>query len=207
MKTPLLCAAAVLMALLLLPLTANAALIFQKTVSSAGGSGPPDGSPGSAILSLGLDSPSTTMLFEGNLLSEADEGQTFVATAANDSHFNSFVSTVTDGAFLNLNLIRVRLEFPGVGASTNGFSEPNFFFDDGTGSSGIDLIGFNIDSISMRVDQFDSPGIFSGNGNSFDVAYTVTFLFDGSPIPEPSRAVLLVLAVSAAGLVRRRRLV
>ena len=172
--------------LLILPILAfftsvQADIIFQKTVTSGHSSGAADGVPDTAYLSLGLDSPNGAELFEEILQDPLSVGKIFRVTSESDPDFDVIAATITDGEFTVQNLIRVKIDMEPGGSGSTGFTEPLFFYDDGSGSSGIDLSEYRIESISMRIDGWETPWQ-SPSGGNFDIGYTVTFFFEGSPV-------------------------
>lgn len=119
-------------------------------------------------------------LFEQYTLTESDVGRVFVATAQNDSDFTAFVQQLTDG---RNELLALADSLGGSG----GANESIFFNQRPAGSNGIDLRGFAVGSIALRVDSLTiaSPG---SNPNA-DGVWTDVF-FQGTitvyAVPEPA---------------------
>ena len=90
----------------------------------------------------------------------------------------------------------------GVGGFGIGYLETDIFGD--VTLNGIDLGGYDIEAIAMRVDSlwFDSPGRNpNGDGIWTDCGYDLTFTF----IPEPATLSLLAIGMVLLRHERRRR--
>ena len=137
----------------------------------------------------------TNSIFETLTLSAADVGQTFQITQTQDPDFNSLVSSLTDGRSETLNF---QLSFNNFGSIANGISAPEkvFFSQLPAGNNGIDLQGFNIDSISLRIDSVSI--------NSPNYSIRTTILVDAITVPEPSVGVLVFLGAMVLGRYRKR---
>jgi hypothetical protein len=154
-----------------------------------------------------LEVPNSFMqpaIFESTPISAASVGQTFVANAANDIHFDSLVARLTNG-------IDERV--------WAGFSfNPNLALGGGTSSGLLESLRF------ATANRFDYPDLAAYDISSIEMTivslgsspfgpqtiYTTRFTFNGElaspePVPEPSS--LVTLGASALGFVlfRRRR--
>lgn len=137
-------------------------------------------------------------LFESFLFSTADAGSTVTATAENDPDFAAAAQLLTDGVF---GWVEITDHQPGGAGSSIAFPEPFL-----SGVAGADFAGYMIESIQLRIhDDFhvtiepaDTPGdmLFVAEGQ-------VTLRILGSPVPEPSPALLLCIGLAAVSVIRR----
>jgi hypothetical protein len=119
------------------------------------------------------------------LLTNSDVGQTIYRDAT-DPQFAAFVANLTSG------------------------STESGIFGGVLGGNGIDLAGFQIDKVGLRVDSLSivSPGSNpNGDGQWTDTSGQISFLFEGvRAVPEPSTCALALAGLTCGGyLVRRRR--
>jgi hypothetical protein len=136
-----------------------------------------------------------------DLLSSTSINQTFVATAANQTNFPTFVARLTDG-------------FDDVLAMQGHGANEHAWFGDVAGGNGIDLQGFEITAITRTLLFYEvsQPGSDpNGDGIWTDVTKRVKFTIEGHPVPEPSSRLLMVAGAAAILLVgfqhsRRTRL-
>lgn len=135
-------------------------------------------------------------------LSNADVGQTIYRDAA-DPQFAAFVAHLTNG----IDNLCTANTF----GSTYGRSESDIF-GDVPGGNGIDLAGFQVDKVGLRVDAISivSPGIDPNNdGRWTDASGQLSFLFEGvRAVPEPTTSVLALASLACGGysLFRRHKL-
>lgn len=189
---------------LLLSPCAQAELIFERTFSSGYSSNEPDGDPNSANMALVIQPLLNKGIFSSILITPDSVGQTYTINSQTDPLFDSFVEEITNGEFDNDSRIYVTLEIPvGGSGSAMGLLEPHFFWNDFTGSNGVDLVGNTVDSISMRIDRWDTPGVAGDFGHTWDIAWTATFQFHGTQVPEPATGMLIVIGLLCAVLQRR----
>ena len=157
--------------------------------------------------------PPNLALFEGVDVTPDDIGTVRVANSATDPDFDAVVALLTNG--VNDLVTRSIVLQPGNLGGTGGTPE-TFYFGAGPGTNGIDLEGFNIESLSVRIDDFllDSPGSDpNGNGIWTDYLLALTLIIHGSldtPVNVPTLsaisllAFLLLLALGGLGILRRR---
>lgn len=138
-------------------------------------------------------------------ISESDVGQTIYRDAT-DQQFAAFVAHLTNG--IDNDFV---LRYPGTGS-------PNLesgIFGGVVGGNGIDLRGFQIEKVGLRVDSLSlvSPGEDpNGDGEWTDISGQLSFLFEGvpaAPVPEIDPAGMgsvLAMVAGAIGLFERRRL-
>lgn len=146
--------------------------------------------------------PRSDTIFDSVIVTSADVGSTYLATSSSDTGFNDVVSWLTNGVEDRFMLHFYIIPSPGsgVGGFGIGYSETDIFGD--VTLNGIDLGGYDIEAIAMRVDSlwFDSPGRnLNGDGIWTDYGYDLTFTF----IPEPGT--VLLLGLGAVVLRRKRR--
>lgn len=146
-------------------------------------------------LGLGFEDPTST-IFDNILLSASDVGKTFVVSAANDPNYNAFVAGLTDG---NDTYVDYELSFNNFNSIASGVSsEKKLFFAPLPPGNGIDLQGYSLDSIDLRIDSVTI--------DPTDFAIQTTILIDPiSTAPEPSAAALALVAGSGALWRVRRR--
>ncbi len=132
-----------------------------------------------------------------------DVGLTLTATAATDANFNSVVALMTDG-------VPEPIEFDAFqtwdgGGGWNSYDEP-FVFYGSDSDPRIDLHGYQIDAISLRLDSLTltSPGSNPNrDGNWTDYSASVTLTATGEAIPEPTTISLVFLgAITLIGCTR-----
>lgn len=119
------------------------------------------------------------------VLSEADIGKTYTVTSG--TAFDQAVISLTNGEndwmeYFTHDYIN------GVvgGGSGEGGGEASFFFDDYTGTNGIDFAGYDIYSLSLTVNNliFDTPGNdYNGDGIWTDVTFDATINVNTIPLP------------------------
>jgi hypothetical protein len=150
---------------------------------------------------------SSITLFDSLVVSPADIGSTFVATAASDpNNFPAAVARITNAVN---DFIKVALaEDQAVGLTEQRGWAEDFFFGHLTPPGPPDLQGDTIGRVSLRIDDFvylTSPlgggPALRAEGQPFDVDLTVSFF---SEVPEPTAATLLFLGAIAAGALRNR---
>ncbi|MBC8096064.1 MAG: PEP-CTERM sorting domain-containing protein [Akkermansiaceae bacterium] len=127
-------------------------------------------------------------LFDQFTLTPSDVGKTFSLTAQSDPEFGAFVQRLTNG---RNDMIAFADSFGGL----SGQNESLFFSQRIAGSNGIDLRGFQIGSIALRVDSLTiaSPGSNpNGDGNWTDVFFEGTITVHA--VPEPSSGALIGVA-------------
>jgi hypothetical protein len=126
-------------------------------------------------------------------VTSGDAGTTIYYNAGNNVNYASVVALLTNGSD----------DFIGYG----GGSFESDQFSEVAGGNRIDLGGFDVTAIGLRVNSltFNSPGQNpNGDGQWTDYAGSYTLLFEGSAsIPEPTSSLLSVLG--ATMLLRRRR--
>jgi hypothetical protein len=145
-------------------------------------------------------------LFESTLFTTADIGTTVYTDAASDPDFTTFVGYLTNGASDTFG----RWEYFNGGPGGGGSGGPeSMTFGSVPGGNGIDLAGFTIDRIGLRLDALtlNSPGSNPNhNGIWTDVSGSYTLLFqEDVPDPVPEPATLSLVATGLAMAVRRRR--
>lgn len=197
MKSKRIC---IFVGILLLSSFAHAELIFERTFSSGYSSNEPDGDPDSANMALVIQPLLNKGIFSSILITPDSVGQTYTINSLSDPLFDSFVEEITNGEYDSDSTIWVTLAIPGGGSGAMGLLEPHFFWNDFTGASGVDLAGNTVDSISMRIDRWDTPGVAGDFGHTWDIAWTATFQFHGTQVPEPTTGVLVVIGLFFAAL-------
>jgi hypothetical protein len=134
-------------------------------------------------------------------LSNADVGQTIYRDAA-DPQFAAFVANLTNG-------IDNFCVFSTAGSSSA--SNESGIFGGVLGGNGIDLAGFQIDKVGLRVDSLAivSPGSNpNGDGQWTDTSGQISFLFAGvRAVPEPSTYAMALAGLACGGysMFRRRK--
>jgi hypothetical protein len=152
----------------------------------------------------GATNGGTAAVFDALSFTSVNLGQVFSLDQTVDPQFNLFVSRLTNG--FNDQITRIS-RLTGGGSSGLLTSEANFFTTRPPGGNGIDLTGFTIDHIEMRINQIsiDSPGRnLQGDGIWTDYSIQATMSFIGSPVPEPSAAALIGAGMVCIALVRSR---
>ena len=134
------------------------------------------------------------------LLTNSDVGQTIYRDAT-DPQFAAFVANLTNGID---NTLVFNTSNAGSGSTESGI------FGGVLGGNGVDLAGFQIDKVGLRVDSLSivSPGSNpNGDGQWTDTSGQISFLFEGvRAVPEPSTCALALAGLTCGGyLVRRRR--
>jgi hypothetical protein len=172
--------------------SANGSFVHTVTVADSGSIAGP---ASAAQFPLGwgpTEFAPTAELFESFQVTPANVGQMYLATSASDPDFDAAVLGFSDGldGFLHFGF---RLN-SGAGIGTSGPESLWFFPDD---PERVDFAGLTIKAITLTIDDFEL--IPSDETTAWSYQLTYTF----SDIPEP--ATLLVMAASAAVLMRRRR--
>jgi hypothetical protein len=175
--------------LALLP-QANAAVISDRNFGPMSDGGAISINP-RWILETGQSSGAPE-IFQSLFISHADVGSTFTITALDGSSFDAFVQLITNGNIDTMNLMYVESP-PFHQIVDRGTIEPNFFFGDISGGRGIDLAGYNVDSISERIDSWDAGFL------------QVSLVINGSAIPEPCGAALVGTGFAIMLAYRKKR--
>ena len=127
------------------------------------------------------------------LLTNSDVGQTIYRDDT-DPQFAAFVANLTNGID---NTIVFNSSSGGSGSSESGI------FGGVLGGNGIDLAGFQIDKVGLRVDSLSivSPGSDpNGNGEWTNTSGQISFLFEGvRAVPEPSTYAMALAGLACGG--------
>jgi len=133
------------------------------------------------------------------LLTNSDVGQTIYRDAT-DPQFAAFVANLTNGID---NTLVFNTSGAGSGSTESGI------FGGVLGGNGIDLAGFQIDKVGLRVDSLSivSPGSNpNGDGQWTTTSGQFSFLFEGvSAVPEPSTYAMALAGLACGGYVVFRR--
>lgn len=185
-------------------------LLFQKVVSVNRSDNDFSTNEFDLDLNFGSDFFSTTdsaTLFDDLVVSPADIGQTYDATSASDPNFPDAVGRITDGLD---ELVKVMLK-ENIAAGLleqRGYPESNFFGHPAP-LMPPDLIGMQVDRVSLRLDSFTFETAPPGGGPSelvaepltsgpqFDLVFTLSIY---SAVPEPAACGLLFVGLVALGL-------
>ena len=121
------------------------------------------------------------------------------------SNFNTVVSLLTDNDNNNIGyeFVTSLTDF------SYGTSEAMLFYNDGTGNSGIDFSGFQIDKLCLSVTEFLAyTGVSSTGAQWFYASVDLSFNIYGSqetaPVPEPATALLMGTGFTILALRRRK---
>jgi hypothetical protein len=154
-------------------------------------------------VTMGLYYPSPTPVLISYDVTPSDVSRTFSWSADSTPQFGSLVALMTDGIDENINFYE--------SGNWGGNAESAWLtgvFGSSLSMNGVDLQGFDISRIDMRVDSLTltTPGRdLYGDGNWTDVNISGEFLIYGSPVPEPTSFILLGLGSLALVMVRRGR--
>jgi len=135
---------------------------------------------------------------------ESDVGRTLTLTPGTTPGFEEVAARLTDGTGQTV-VVLYDMGTPGVAAPT--WSEPEFIWGDSRDPR-IDLKGFVIDSISMRVDRLSitSPGLDPNHDGLWTSASAhYTFSAEGRSLPEPAAGLTALVGFAPLGLRRRAR--
>jgi hypothetical protein len=146
-------------------------------------------------------------LFDDLLVTPANVGLTYDATSTSDPNFPEVAVRVTDG--LN-QFVKVMLTENQVGglSEQRGWPE-NFFFGHVAPLAPPDLLGMQVDRVSLHIDSFTFVSTPSGGGPSallaqpltseqqFDLVFTLSVF---SAVPEPATCWLLLAGLVTMGL-------
>ena len=134
-------------------------------------------------------------IFDSLTFSSADAGHVFSITQAQDPDFNSLVAVLVNG---QTDVIQLELSFDNFQSIAYGFSlEENIFFAPlPAGNNGVDLQGFPIDNIALRLDSVNI------GASSFSIQTTI--LVDSAAVPEPSMGALAGMSGLLWLLARRK---
>jgi hypothetical protein len=152
---------------------------------------------------LGLYYPNPTPVLIAYDVTPSQVSRTFSWTADNTPGFSTISALMTDGLDENINIYE--------SGNWGGNSESAWLtgiFGSSLSMNGIDLQGFDISRIDMRVDSLTltTPGRdLYGDGNWTDIDVSGQILIYGSPVPEPATFTLLGLGSLAWLRVRRGR--
>jgi hypothetical protein len=158
---------------------------------------PPPGTP--------LPSPLPNEVLEQFRVTPADVGKTFTEIASDDPQFLGLKSLLTTGGYFFASVKTfAEGDASGVGASTAG---NNKLFTLGPASKfrGYDItsIAYRLDSLTITDDVIPNPSTPHIKGREF--AGEVTYIIEGTPVPEPASLGTLALAAATLTLRRRRR--
>ena len=176
----------------LLPVPASGALLASFTETSSG--------VAFFALSSSVDydlclSPSPTcqspVLFDTLVVSAADAGSIFTATAATDPGFAAFAAALTNGSADFF--IQRRADPPGSQSGLLTGRESIAFAGAGSASlNGIDLAGFTIDRIEFELGSDFTITQVPGSFLSYTaLGGTLRFRVFGNPVPEPATALFV----------------
>ena len=156
------------------------------------------GTAGDLAVSLsvmtGVESPDWATVSFGHF-TPADAGRTVTLTPASGGDFGRLTGRLTDGT---RHVIFFEWSTPDGGGGLGAF-EPAIIWGD-VNDPRIDLAGYQVDSLSLRVDRLS----FTQQGGRTDISGAFTLSAEGRAIPEPA-AGLTALLPTGAGLLRRRR--
>jgi hypothetical protein len=192
----------------LVPTIASADVLFQKdlTFSQARGTSPGvtlEDRVGYSVSFSGSDieSMQPVYLFDELILSAADIGKTFTASAANDPNFASSAAVLTNGTdeqyFTRVRYFRVGS--PSSPTNTSWAQESALL---GRTEAAPDLAGHEIDGINLTLNSFSvTDTILLGEqpGRRYDLGVTLTI--EGIAVPEPG----MLVVVPVVGMLMRRR--
>lgn len=144
-------------------------------------------------------------LFDDLMITTADVGNTFDATAANDPGFSQAAQRITDGLNERVKVMLTEDQVNGV-SEKRGWYENSFF---GHLSSQLppDLLGAQVNRVSLHIDQFvigsstpsSGPTALSAQplteGQQFDLVFTLQIY----AVPEPVTVLLLVAGLAGMG--------
>ncbi len=155
-------------------------------------------SQGYSYVSLAIPDANGPAIFEDIYISTAAVGQTFTVSAANDPDFSDFVAAITDGVDQTITVYQLR--GPGLSGGGGGIQALESSVQRFGSAGNPDLAGFNISSISMRINDFTTGE---------DDRVKATFFFEGAEqVPTPSSFAALV-GMGLMGLIavasRRRK--
>src|SRR6266581_2193641 len=151
----------------------------------------------------GVTNGSTATVFDSFVLTPDEVGQVFSLDQSVDPDFNLFTSRLTNG--VNDQITRIS-RLSGGGSSGLLASEASFFSTRPPGGNGIDLTGFTIDRIDVKINELSiaSPGTDQAHDGIWtDYSIQATLSFIGSPIPEPAGVGVFFAALALMRLFRR----
>jgi hypothetical protein len=154
-------------------------------------------------VAMGLYYPNPTPVLIYDFVTPSEVSRTFSWSAASTPEFSTLVARMTDGIDENINFYE--------NGNWGGNAESVWLtgvFGSSLSMNGVDLQGFNISRIDMRVDSLTltTPGRdLYGDGTWTDVGISGEFLIYGSPVPEPATFTLLGLGSLALVMARRGR--
>jgi len=158
-----------------------------------------------------------TLLFENVFLTSLSAGQTFTATSTTDPAFDNFVSKLTNGVD---DLMYISMNFAiqdnnGVfidagGGGGYGMYESDMLGNQLYGGNGVDFLGFDIDTIALRINSIRFSHPFAGT--TMDINWTlsvegpsITPPHPSTAIPEPSTILLMLSGLLGLPLMRKNR--
>jgi hypothetical protein len=204
-------ALALMLAALLTGVAQGDFLLYQSVVNIDRGINDFDTDQFDLDLILGddfFDPNNPVILFDSLVISPADVGTTYNATAASDpNNFAAAAALLTDGIneFISTALTEDQL---GGSVEQRGGNE-DAFFSQPTPPGPPDLFGSSVDRVSLHIDAFVFVSSSFGGGAApltegqpFDVDITVSFF---SEVPEPTAARLLLFGLLAMSVIAYRR--
>jgi hypothetical protein len=173
-------------------LDAHSSDVIATAELSAGGSPVLTNSIQLFVRNGGVTNGGTASVFDSFFFTQNQAGQVFSVDQSVDPDFNLFTSRLMNGFNDQITIISRPAGGSIFGQLT---SEANFFNTRPPTGNGIDLTGFTIERMEMRINQISIS-------TSYSVQATLSFI--GSPVPEPSGAALIFTGFASAVFWRQR---
>ena len=173
-------------------LNARASDVIATAELSRGGSPVNTNSVQLFVRNGGATNGGTATVFDSFFFTQDQVGQVFSLDQSVDPDFNLFISRLVNGFNDQITIIGRP-----AGGSSSGLltSEASFFSTRPPTGNGIDLAGFTIERMDMRINQLSIS-------TSYSIQATLSLI--GSPVPEPSGAALIFAGLASAAFARAR---
>ncbi|MCG3177980.1 MAG: hypothetical protein BIFFINMI_00303 [Phycisphaerae bacterium] len=137
------------------------------------------------------------VLFEGLVVTAADIGRTFTATAATDPDFDEVVALLTNGQADDMTLWQLEVQGGFLPGGGHGVVGSDFDF---AGLYGTDFQGMTIESISITIENltYTTPGDLGGTDSTLGVTVKINV------VPEPASLGLFMLGATVLAAMRRK---